>query len=309
MFCNKLTIATRKSPLALCQALHIKKLLIEMYPNLLIKLIPIITSGDLVINKNLNKIGGKGLFVKELELAIIEKRADIAVHSMKDVPINLPKNLGIVAICKRENPLEAFISNNYKSFDSLPQGACIGTSSLRRQCQINSIRPDLIIKSLRGNIGTRLDKLDSQQYDAIILAVAGLNRLGLQKRIKHIISAEKILPAVGQGAIGIECNLLNVSLVNLVSLLNHKDTEDTIKAERAMSIYLTANCQVPVASYAIFLKKNYLWLRGLVGSLDGKEIIRGEKNGHRKHAEYIGISLAKELLRKGAYNILSNYFK
>lgn len=308
MFLNNLKIATRNSPLALCQAQYVIKNLLSVYPKIIIQLVPIITTGDAMLSKNLKNINGKGLFVKELELAIIKNKADIAVHSMKDVPIKLPKNLDIVSICKRDNPLDAFVSNNYKSFEDLPKGSIIGTSSMRRKCQINNIRPDLVIKSIRGNIGTRLEKLDSQEYDAIILATAGLNRLGLQKRIKHIIKADKILPAVGQGAIGIECNILNKKIVNLVSILNHKNTSITIQAERAMNTSLVANCQLPVGSYAI-LKGDYLWLRGLVGSIDGKIIIRGEKIGHKKYAKYIGIELAKELINQGANNILNNFIK
>lgn len=308
MFLKYLNIATRNSPLALLQAKYVKNSLISVYPKLLIRLIPIITSGDLIVKKKLNNIGGKRLFVKELELAILENRADIAVHSMKDVPINFPKNLGIVAICKRESPLDAFVSNNYKSFDSLPKKSVIGTSSTRRQCQINYIRPDLIIKSLRGNIHTRLSKLDLKKYDAIILATAGLKRLGLQKRIKHIIKAEKILPAVGQGAIGVECNFCNTKIVKLLSVLNDYETFTTIAAERAMNIHLMATCQVPVAGYAKIKGKN-LWLRGLVGSVNERKIIYGEKIGNRKNAKYIGISLAKELLQKGAGKILFNYEK
>lgn len=303
MFCNCLKIATRKSPLALWQANYVKKNLIHAYPNLLIKIVPIITSGDLFFDKKINNMSLKTSFVKELELAILEKRADIAVHSMKDVPINFPKNLGIAAICKRENPLDAFVSKYYNSLYSLPIGSIIGTSSIRRQCQISNIRPDLIVKSIRGNIGTRLKKLDSKEYDAIILAVAGLYRLGLKKRIKHIIEAEIMLPAAGQGAIGIECNIFNRKIVNLISVLNDKKTEIRVKAERSMNIYLAANCLMPIGSYAI-LKNNYLWLRGLVGSRDGKKIIREEQIEFLKNSKNIGIFLAKKLIKKGAKKIL-----
>lgn len=306
MLLNNLRIATRKSNLALHQANYVKYKLINAYPNLSIQLIPIITSGDVILNKSLSKIGGKRLFVKELELALIQKKADIAVHSMKDVPISFPPNLGIVAICKRENPLDAFISNHYNSIDNLPFGSIIGTSSMRRQCQIKNLRPDLIIKKIRGNIETRLNKLDQEKYHAIILAVAGLKRLGLQKRIKEIISAEKMLPAVGQGAIGIECSLKNNNLIKLLSILNDNNTFKLIEAERAMNIYLSANCQIPIGGYAI-LKKKYLFLRGLIGSIDGRKIITAEKKGKKNNAKLIGIALAKKLLKKGAQHILSKF--
>lgn len=306
MLLNNLRIATRTSNLALYQANYVKDKLIKAYPNLSIQLIPIITRGDLILHTSLSKIGGKRLFIKELELALIQKKADIAVHSMKDVPINFPSNLGIVAICKRENPLDAFISNYYNSIENLPLGSIVGTCSMRRQCQIKNLRPDLIIKKLRGNIETRLNKLDYKQYHAIILAVAGLNRLGLHKRIKKIIPVEQMLPAVGQGAIGIECSLKNKNLINLLSILNDHDTFNLIKAERAMSIYLSANCEIPIGGYAI-LQKNYLFLRGLVGSIDGKKIIKAEKKGKKENAEYIGVSLAKKLLKLGAKSILSNF--
>lgn len=305
MFFNYLKIATRRSPLALWQANYVKNFLINVYPKLLIKILPMTTSGDVTMYRNINNIPSKESFVKELELAILDKKADIAVHSMKDVPINFPKNLGIVAICKSDNPLDAFVSQNYNSLDSLPKGSIIGTSSIRRQFQINNMRPDLIIKSINGNIETRLSKLDSQKYDAIILAVAGLNRLGLKNRIKHIISAEKILPAAGQGAIGIECNILNHKIINLLSVINHKKTEMRVIAERAMNIFLKASCSMPIASYAILKNKN-LWLRGVVGSIDGKKMIKEEKKGYYKNAKNIGIFLAKKLLKKGARNIINN---
>jgi hydroxymethylbilane synthase len=267
-----------------------------------------VTKGDVILDTPLAKVGGKGLFVKELEQAMLEDRADIAVHSMKDVPIAFPEGLGLVTICEREDPLDAFVSNQYDSVDALPQGAVVGTSSLRRQCQLSARRPDLIIRSLRGNVGTRLGKLDAGDYDAIILAVAGLKRLGLGDRIRYAMPAEESLPAVGQGAVGIECRLDDAQAIALLSALNDDDTAVRVKAERAMNTRLEGGCQVPIGSFAL-LQGDELWLRGLVGSPDGTAMIRGERRGPRADAEKMGISLAEELLNNGAREILAEVYQ
>ncbi|HAT23523.1 MAG TPA: hydroxymethylbilane synthase, partial [Pantoea septica] len=231
-------IATRQSSLALWQAHYVQQRLMAAHPGLRVELVPMVTKGDVILDTPLAKVGGKGLFVKELELAMLEDRADLAVHSMKDVPVAFPEGLGLVTICEREDPRDAFVSNHYDSLDALPQGAVVGTSSLRRQSQISERRPDLVIRSLRGNVGTRLSKLDAGEYDAIILATAGLKRLELESRIRQPLPAEISLPAVGQGAVGIECRLDDSVLINLLQALNHDDTAVCVKAERAMNTRL-----------------------------------------------------------------------
>ncbi|MFS2222530.1 hydroxymethylbilane synthase [Pantoea sp. B65] len=303
-----LRIATRQSPLALWQAQYVQQRLMACHPGLRVELVPMVTRGDVILDTPLAKVGGKGLFVKELELAMLEARADIAVHSMKDVPVAFPEGLGLVTICERDNPLDAFVSNHYDCVDALPLGAIVGTSSLRRQCQLSERRPDLVIRSLRGNVGTRLGKLDAGEYDAIILAVAGLNRLGLQQRIRQAMPAEESLPAVGQGAVGIECRLDDHHTITLLSALNHEDTSVRVRAERAMNTRLEGGCQVPIGSYAM-LEGDTLWLRGLVGSPDGRQIIRGERRGSRADAEQMGVSLAEELLDNGARAILAEIYQ
>ncbi len=237
-------IATRQSPLALWQAHYVQHLLQANHPGLQIELVPMVTRGDIILDTPLAKVGGKGLFVKELELALLDGRADIAVHSMKDVPIAFPEGLGLVTICEREDPRDAFVSSHYAHLDDLPAGSVVGTSSLRRQCQLRERRPDLIIRDLRGNVGTRLAKLDNGDYQAIILAVAGLKRLGLENRIRYAMSAEESLPAVGQGAVGIECRLDDDHTRQLLAPLNHRHTELRVCAERAMNIRLEGGCQV-----------------------------------------------------------------
>jgi porphobilinogen deaminase len=267
-----------------------------------------VTKGDIILDTPLAKVGGKGLFVKELELAMLENRADLAVHSMKDVPVDFPEGLGLVTICEREDPRDAFVSNLYNSIDELPQGAIVGTSSLRRQCQLSARRPDLIIRSLRGNVGTRLGKLDAGEYDAIILAAAGLKRLNLDDRIRQAMPAEISLPAVGQGAVGIECRLDDHELITLLQALNHDDTDVCVRAERAMNTRLEGGCQVPIGSFAV-LEDNQLWLRGLVGSPDGQQMVVGERRGPRENAVQMGISLAEELLDGGARDILRDVYQ
>ena len=300
-------IATRQSPLALWQAHYVKQRLMDSHPGLRVELVPMVTKGDVILDTPLAKVGGKGLFVKELEMALLENRADIAVHSMKDVPVEFPDGLGLVTICEREDPRDAFVSNRYASLDELPQGSVVGTSSLRRQCQIAARRPDLVIRSLRGNVGTRLSKLDSGDYDAIILAVAGLKRLGLEARIRTALPPEISLPAVGQGAVGIECRLDDEQTRALLAPLNDLETAIRVRAERAMNTRLEGGCQVPIGSYAE-LVNGELWLRALVGAPDGSEIVRGERRGKPESAEALGVSLAEELLNNGAREILADVY-
>ena len=307
MLDNVLRIATRQSPLALWQAHYVKQRLEACHEGLRVELVPMVTRGDVILDTPLAKVGGKGLFVKELELALLEGRADIAVHSMKDIPVDFPEGLGLVTICEREDPRDAFVSNHYDSLDALPQGSIVGTSSLRRQCQLAEYRPDLIIRSLRGNVGTRLSKLDNGEYDAIILAVAGLKRLGLESRIKAALSPEQSLPAVGQGAVGIECRLDDTRTHALLAPLNHDETAIRVQAERAMNTRLEGGCQVPIGSYAE-LTDGELWLRALVGAPDGSQMVRGERRGKPQDAEQLGISLAEELLDNGAREILADVY-
>ncbi len=302
-------IATRQSPLALWQAHYVQEQLMAAHPGVQVELVPMVTKGDVLLDTPLSKVGGKGLFVKELELAMLENRADLAVHSMKDVPVAFPEGLGLVTICQRADPLDAFVSGKYASLDELPEGAVVGTSSLRRQCQISARRPDLVIRSLRGNVGTRLSKLDAGEYDAIILAAAGLKRLGLESRIRSTLAAEVSLPAVGQGAVGIECRTDDTVLIELLQALNHHDTETCVRAERAMNTRLEGGCQVPIGSYALLQPDDQLWLRGLVGSPDGSQMISAERRGHRDQAEQLGIALAEELLEKGAGDILREVYQ
>ena len=301
-------IATRHSPLAMWQAHFVKDALLKHHPELTVELLPMKTKGDKILDTPLAKVGGKGLFVKELEVAMLEGRADIAVHSMKDVPVDFPEGLGLKVICEREDPRDAFVSNTYKNIDDLPQGAVVGTSSLRRQCQIRNLRPDLVIKDLRGNVNTRLGKLDDGQYDAIILAAAGLIRLEMFDRIASYIEPEVSLPAVGQGAVGIECRLDDAQTIELLKPLEDTITRIRVTAERAMNLALQGGCQVPIGSFAL-LDGDQVFLRGLVGSVDGKEIIRKEITGHKDDAEQLGLTLAKQLLDAGAKEILAEVYR
>ncbi|GLT19014.1 porphobilinogen deaminase [Vibrio zhanjiangensis] len=300
-------IATRKSPLALWQAHFVKDALQAAHPGLEVELVTMVTKGDVILDTPLAKVGGKGLFVKELEVAMLENRADLAVHSMKDVPVDFPEGLGLVTICERDDARDAFVSNLYKDINELPEGATVGTCSLRRQCQIKEYRPDLVIKELRGNVGTRLNKLDGGEYDAIILAAAGLKRLNLEQRIRSFIEPEQSLPAVGQGAIGIECRLGDKRLIELLEPLNHPATYDKVMCERAMNLTLEGGCQVPIGSYCE-LEGNELWLRALVGQPDGSKVIRGEIRGLRNQAEALGVTLAHQLLDSGAREILTRLY-
>lgn len=299
-----LRIATRKSALALWQAGYVKQELERHHPDLTVELVKMTSKGDRILDAPLAKIGGKGLFVKELENALLENRADIAVHSMKDVPMEFPAGLELGAICPRENPLDAFVANQYASLDELPEGAIVGTSSLRRQCQILQKRPDLTIKFLRGNVNTRLAKLDDGQYDAIILAVAGLLRLGMQDRICSALPAEICLPAAGQGAVGIEQRSNDKETRQLIAPLHHSETAIVIGAERAMNRRLNGGCQVPIAGYAE-LSGDRLYMRGLVGSPDGKILYQSECRCTAVENEQAGITVAEHLLEQGADQILA----
>ena len=298
-----LKIATRQSPLALWQANYVKDRLQQLYPDLTIELVPMVTKGDVILDSPLAKIGGKGLFVKELENALLTKEADIAVHSMKDVPMQFPEGLGLAVICQREDPRDAFVSHSYRTFAELPQGAVVGTSSLRRQCQLKALHPDLDIRSLRGNVGTRLSKLDNGDYDAIILASAGLIRLGLADRIASFIDVEQSLPAAGQGAVGIECRTDDVQVQALLAPLADAETTYCVRAERAMNNHLQGGCQVPIGGYAV-LQQGQLYLRALVGDIDGSRIIRAEGKSPVENAEALGVQIAEQLLAQGADKIL-----
>lgn len=298
-------IATRKSDLAMWQAKYVQAKLLEHHPHLSVELLPMSTQGDRILDTPLAKIGGKGLFIKELEIAMQNGDADIAVHSMKDVPVAFPDGFGLHAICERENPFDAFVSNTFSSLEALPLGAVVGTSSLRRQCQLRAFRDDLVIKDLRGNVNTRLAKLDDGQYDAIILASAGLIRLGMLDRIKQEIKPDLSLPAVGQGAVGIECRNDDADLITLLAALNDHDTATRVSAERAMNARLEGGCQVPIGSYAV-LNGQQLLLRGLVGTPDGKTMLKSQVEGAASDAIKIGEAVANELLAAGAKEILDS---
>lgn len=297
-------IATRKSPLALWQANYVKAELEKNYPGLQVELLPMTTRGDKILDSPLAKVGGKGLFVKELEEALLRNEADLAVHSMKDVPVEFPDGLCLATICQREDPRDAFVSNHFASIDALPSGARVGTSSLRRQCQLRARRPDLQVLDLRGNVNSRLAKLDAGDYDAILLAAAGLKRLGLEERITALLECGESLPANGQGAVGIECRSNDTELLTLLSRLEDKSTRQRVMAERAMNRSLQGGCQVPIGAYAE-LQGDELWLRGLVGSIDGQRILRAEIRGQASDAEALGVKVARALLAQGADKLLA----
>ena len=301
-------IATRKSLLALWQAEYVKAELLKYHPQLRIELVPLTSRGDKILDVPLAKVGGKGLFVKELEQALLANEADIAVHSMKDVPMDFPEGLGLAVICPREDARDAFVSNTYASLDALPHGSTVGTSSLRRQCQLLAARPDLKVKFLRGNVQTRLQKLDDGDYDAIILAAAGLIRLGLKQRIASYISVEQSLPAGGQGAVGIESRVDDAATNALLAPLHHLLSAQQVVAERAMNRHLQGGCQVPIACYAIHTD-NGLWLRGLVGSPNGEQMLRDEILGGVDDGEVMGVALAERLLAAGAAKILAEVYQ
>lgn len=299
-----LRIATRRSPLALWQAEHVAARLTALHPGLRVELVPMVTRGDKILDTPLARIGGKGLFVKELEEALLSGEADIAVHSMKDVPMAFPPGLALAVMLQREDPLDAWVSNSYGTIDELPVGARVGTASLRRQCQLAARRPDLQISSLRGNVGTRLAKLDGGEFDGIILAAAGLRRLQLTARIRQLLPPEQSLPAVGQGAIGIECRCNDQTTLALLAPLACGDSQDRVAAERALNHRLHGGCQVPIAAYAE-LQGDQLWLRALVGAVDGSTLIRAEGRAARTEALTLGVSVAEQLLAAGAGPLLA----
>lgn len=303
-----LTIATRKSPLAMWQAEFVKAELEKAHPGLEVILLPMSTKGDKILDVPLAKIGGKGLFTKELEDRMMAGEADIAVHSMKDVPMELPEGFALGAILERHSPTDAFVSNNYESFDDLPQGAVLGTSSLRRKAQLMAQRPDLIVKDLRGNVGTRLGKLDAGEYDAIVLATSGLQRLELDERIRHEFAPDVCLPAVTQGTLGIEYFEKDLEVLELIQVMNHKETEIRTQAERAMNHRLEGGCQVPIGVFAE-LNGEQIHLKGLVSELDGSKVLTAEATGKVSEAEALGIEVAEALLSQGADKILQAVYQ
>ena len=299
-----LKIATRKSPLALWQAEFVKSKLASLYPDLKIELVKMTTQGDQILNSPLSKIGGKSLFIKELEVGMNEGRADIAVHSMKDVPYELPQGFEIGAILERENPFDAFVSNDYNTIEELPIGAKLGSCSLRRIVQIKAMRPDLEILDLRGNVNTRLKKLDDGEYDAIILACSGLSRLGFEDRIKQDLSPDESLPAVGQGALGIEIKVNDHKISSLIEPLSHKRTMTEVSAERALNATLQGGCSVAIGAFATS-KGSELKLCGMVGNVDTGEIIRVEELGETSNPIDLGVRAANKLLSLGARELLN----
>lgn len=301
---DRIRIATRQSSLALWQANYVRDHLQRLHPDLTVELLPLTSRGDQLLDIPLAKVGGKGLFVKELERAMLDGEADIAVHSMKDVPMEFPDGLHLPVICEREDPRDAFVSNHYADLDALPAGAVVGTSSLRRQCQVLARRPDLEVKFLRGNVNTRLAKLDRGDFDAIVLASAGLLRLEMRERIRQFLPPEILLPAGGQGAVGIECRR-DGSLEALLQPLHCEATAARLLAERAVVRRLDGSCQVPIGCYSE-LENGELWLRGLVGDPDGSTTVRAERRGPAADGEAMGIDLAEELLASGADKILAS---
>lgn len=301
-----LVIATRESPLAIKQSEMIKAALQKEHPHLSVDLLGMTTTGDRRLDITLEKIGGKGLFVKELEEALYANRADIAVHSMKDLPMELPPGLILPVIGHREDPRDAFVSNEYSSLMQLPRGAAVGTSSLRRQVQIRALRPDIVLHDLRGNVNTRLAKLDNGNFAAIILAAAGLIRIGLRSRIRNYLSTEECLPAAGQGALGIECREDDHATIAAITQLNDKDSADCVIAERALCRKLNGGCSIPIGSFAQ-LHRDKITLHGMVANRDGSKIVRANYSADRKHADEIGKQVAEELLQKGADKLLREF--
>ena len=301
---KKLVIATRESVLAMWQAQHIQSRLQALYPQIEVTILGMTTTGDQILDSPLARIGGKGLFVKELEQALADGRADLAVHSMKDVPMHLPPGFALAAISEREDPRDAFVSNDYASLEALPAGSVVGTSSLRRQSQLQARFPTLKIESLRGNLQTRLRKLDEGQYAAIILAAAGLKRLGLESRIREAISPEQSIPAVGQGALGIEINAKRSNLLAVLAPLNHAITAACVEAERGMSRALAGSCQVPLGAFAQ-QEGDTLHMTGFVASIDGKKLLRESAQGSAALPEALGQALAEKLIARGADRILA----
>ena len=301
-----LRIATRESPLAMWQAEYVSSALQQCHPGLVVELLPMTTRGDQILDSPLSRIGGKGLFMKELEVAMLEGRADIAVHSMKDVPMVFPEGLQLAVICEREDFRDAFVSNRFPALSDLPEGAIVGSSSLRRQCQLKALRPDLDIRDLRGNVNTRLRKLDAGEYDAIILAAAGLKRLAMADRITELLEPGVSLPAGGQGAVGIECRQDDKGTLALLAPLAHHTTTLCVTAERAMNTRLNGGCQVPIACFAeLDGNGSTMTVRGLVGEPDGSRILRSELSGPASDGMKLGITVAEALLAQGAQEILA----
>lgn len=301
---QKLVIASRESALAMWQAKHIQAILQQMYPQCEVSILGMTTQGDQILDKTLSKIGGKGLFVKELETALQENRADLAVHSIKDVPMVLPEGFALVAIGERANPFDVFVSNQYQRLEDLPKGAVVGTSSLRREAQLRARNPHLVIKPLRGNVQTRLAKLDKGDYDAIILAAAGLERLQLNDRIRCILSPADSLPAAGQGALGIEIAAHRADLVDVLLPLNHAKTAACVTAERALARALGGSCQVPLAAYCTADDAGILTLNGLVAHSDGSVVLMAQAQAPAQYADALGRAVAKKLADDGANEII-----
>jgi hydroxymethylbilane synthase len=301
---KKLVIASRESALAMWQAKHIQARLQALYPSCEVSILGMTTTGDQILDSPLARIGGKGLFVKELETALENGSADLAVHSMKDVPMNLPEGFALAATGEREDARDAFVSNEFTSLENLPHGSVVGTSSLRRQSQLSARFPHLKIESLRGNLQTRLRKLDEGQYAAIILAAAGLIRLGLSERIRAFISPQDSIPAVGQGALGIEIKANRTDLIDILAPLNHVDTQLCVEAERGMSRALAGSCTVPLGAYAL-RNGDTINITGFVASVDGKQILRETASGPTTNAEAVGRALSDKLISRGADKILA----
>jgi len=301
---SRIVIASRESALAMWQAEHVRDRLRLLYPQTEFSILGMTTQGDQILNVTLSKIGGKGLFVKELETALEDGRADLAVHSLKDVPMNLPDGFVLAAVGEREDPHDAFVSNSYENLAALPAGSVVGTSSLRRESQLRARFPHLKIEPLRGNVQTRLRKLDEGQYAAIILAAAGLKRLGLGDRIRALISSEESLPAVGQGALGIECRSDRLDVIELLKPLHHPETAACVMAERALSRVLGGSCQVPLGGFAV-VRDGKLHMRGFVASQDGKRMMQSELTGEIEQPEILGNMIAQDLRSQGADEILA----
>ncbi|MGK0297567.1 MAG: hydroxymethylbilane synthase [Gammaproteobacteria bacterium] len=303
---SSLRIITRESPLAMWQAEFVQNRLMNLFPNINITIMGITTQADQLLDASLENLGGKGAFVKELEIALLNGDADIAVHSMKDVVVDLPESLSIPVILKRTHPGDSFISNNCNSLNKLPMGSVVGTSSLRRECQLKSYRSDLIIRDIRGNVGTRLRKMDNGEYDALILATAGLTRLGLDERIRHELSQQIMMPAIGQGALGIEIRTDDADTLNCIKKLNDRETFLCVSAERMVNKCLNGGCHSPIAAHAV-IENESISISALVGSADGKQIIQSEVSGPAQSALELGNKVGVLLLEKGAERILKEF--
>ncbi len=302
-----LRIGTRGSKLALTQSEWVKGKIEAQHPDVKVELVRVRTTGDKILDAPLSKIGGKGLFVKEIEEALVNERIDLAVHSMKDVPAALPEGLILTTFPEREDPRDAFVSTKYDRLEQLPQGARVGTGSLRRSAQLLHIRPDLELVPVRGNVDTRLRKLEGGEYEAIILAASGLRRLGLKDRISQALGVEQIIPAIGQGALGLEVRRDDEETIGRIAFLNHRETQITVKAERAFLTELGGGCQVPLAAFCR-TENGQLCLEGMVAELDGSKVLRDQMRGEESEAEEMGIALARRLLAAGADEILERIY-